>query len=68
MNLHEFLAKCTTEGEGKNDIARRLRSWLGAAKNTDVGLTTCKTIIEELVASKKLKMNTESLYLKGENA
>jgi hypothetical protein len=66
MNLHGFTSKCTGDGEGLNVISVRLERWL-ESQSEDVGLTTCKRIVSELVSRKKLK-KSNALYLKGENA
>lgn len=69
-NLHEFCAGCKPEGEGQNEISRRLM--LVLAKNKiDASLNTCKRIIQALVANEKLSKSVTDLavaYLKGPNA
>jgi hypothetical protein len=63
-NLHDFCAACKTEGEGKNEIATRIEVYLAKHRN-DVSTSTCKRIIEELVANGKLLKNEAGLYVKG---
>lgn len=68
-NLSGFLQGCTAEGEGLNQIAKRLEVWL--AKQTpakDISTPTAKRIIPLLVENGKLTKNEASLYLKGHNA
>lgn len=65
-NLHSFLVKCT-EGEGLNEISKRLESWLAGQKR-DVSRATCKRIIPLLVENGKISKNSEALYMKGPNA
>lgn len=68
MNSHDFLAACLPAGEGLNEIARRLESWL-AAKNVDVSEKTCKRVIPAMVEAQKLsKSPVTGLYSKGPNA
>lgn len=67
MNLHSFCANCKAEGEGLNQIAKRLESWL-AKEGEDISPTTCKRTIPLLVKNKKLLKGDDSLYRKGPNA
>lgn len=66
-NLHTFLAGCATDGEGKNEVAKRLEFCL-AQESKDASLSTCKRVIEALVANGKLKKTETSQYVKGPNA
>jgi hypothetical protein len=67
-NLYSFCAQCTAEGEGKNEIAKRLRSWLLIQDSPiDASIPTCKRTIERLVQNKKLSVNKEDKYVKGAN-
>ena len=69
MNTHDFIAGCTSDGEGKVKIAKRLESWL-AKRGEDLSTKTCQRIIEQLASNprNKLRKNDEGLYLKGPNA
>ena len=68
MNLHGFCQACKPEGEGLNEISKRLESWL-ATQKIDASISTCKRTIPDLVANGKLLKNPETaLYLKGEQA
>ena len=67
MNLYEFCAGCTTEGEGKKEIARRLESWL-ATQKMDVSIDTCRRAVMRLVETGKLTKTSASTYAKGPNA
>jgi hypothetical protein len=68
MNSHEFIAACLDAGEGRNEIASRLESWL-ATQNVDATQSTCRRAIIALVANQKLSKNPESgRYSKGPNA
>jgi hypothetical protein len=53
MNLHEFLSDSKPEGEGLNELAKRLESWL-SSQYVDATLSTCKRVIEELLHRQKL--------------
>ncbi len=64
MNLNSFFMKCKREGEGQNEIARRLESWL-AKEKYDVSPSTCKSVIKALVSNGKLIKNEESNYVIG---
>lgn len=66
-NLYSFCAACKPEGEGKNEIASRLEAWLASNKD-DLGLSTCKRIIQRLVTNGKLSKGSDSRYRKGPNA
>ena len=66
-NLHDFCAACKPEGEGLNDIARRLENHL--AKNRfDASKNTCKRAVVALVANAKLLKGEDGLYRKGSEA
>ena len=67
-NLHEFLAGCTSEGEGRNEIARRLETYL-SSRAIDASKGTCLRTVAALVANRKLdKSPTSGLFIKGPNA
>ena len=66
-NLAAFLAQCPSYGEGKNEIARRLREWLATNGPEDVGLSSCKKVITLCVANEKLSLRNER-YFRGPNA
>lgn len=67
MNLYSFCAACKPEGEGLNDVARRLSVWL-AKEKVDASLSTCKRAVGALVANEKLKKNELLMYVKGPQA
>lgn len=66
-NLHSFCAQCKPEGEGLNDIAKRLAQWL-AKEKIDASLSTCKRAIPALVANEKIAKTPDLLYVKGPQA
>jgi len=66
-NLHSFCAECKPEGEGLNEIAKRLERWL-AREKIDASLSTCKRAIPALVANAKLHKTDDSTYIKGPEA
>jgi hypothetical protein len=68
MNTHDFLAKCLPEGEGKNEIARRLESWLATTKRMDLCFSQCKAAVTLLVESGKLSKTSDLMFVKGPNA
>lgn len=49
MGLGPFIDACTADGEGKNEIARRLETFAAKGKK-DVSLRCCKDAIEVLVS------------------
>lgn len=65
--LADFLGATPSEGEGKNQIAKRLEAWL-AGRSRDESLSTCKRIVTELVAAGKLTKTPSGTYQKGPNA
>lgn len=67
-NLHAFLAGCKPEGEGKNEIASRLERYLSGVEHQDISISSCKKVIEYMVANQKLTKNEQSLYMKGPQA
>ena len=67
MNTHTFLQGCSKQGEGLNEIARRLESWL-AEQRIDLKLSQCKIAVPLLVGSGKLTKTVDLLYVKGPNA
>jgi len=67
MNLYEFCAACTAEGEGLREICRRLESWL-AKNRIDISGGTTRRVVAELIGNGKLLKNDVGLYLKGPNA
>lgn len=67
MNLYDFCAGCTAEGEGLREICRRLESWL-AKNRIDISGGTTRRAVAELIANGKLLKNDVGLYLKGPNA
>lgn len=67
MNLHSFCAACIPEGEGLNEISKRLEIWL-AHEKIDVSTKTCKRSIPALVANGKILKSDLGAYLKGPNA
>ena len=67
-NLHDFCGGCTAEGEGLNEVAKRLETCLAKASQ-DVSYGTCrKNIIPLLVANGKLEKGADGRYRKGKNA
>lgn len=68
MNLASFCMACTVEGEGLNEIARRLDVWLSQEHKEDIGLSTAKRIIAALISNSKLAKTTAGKYVKGSNA
>lgn len=67
-NLYSFCAACKPEGEGLNEISRRLCQWLAKEEKRDASLPTCKRAIAALVANQKLVKTAEFLYVKGPQA
>jgi hypothetical protein len=65
-NLYAFLSGCKAEGEGLNEISKRLEQHL-AKESRDVSLNTCKRIIPLLVTNGKLTKTSESKYVSGPN-
>jgi hypothetical protein len=69
MNLHEFLAGCIPSGEGRNQISKRLESWLLTSAHMDVSETTCREAVAACVANQKLHKDPGSgRYFKGPEA
>lgn len=66
-NLHDFISECIPDGEGINEISRRMESYL-AKQDIDVSPSTSKRIIRQLVQTKKIIKNENSIYFKGKNA
>lgn len=67
MNLYSFCVACKPEGEGLNEISKRLAQWL-AHEKIDASLPTCKRAIAALVANEKLGKTDTLLYIKGAQA
>jgi len=67
MNLHSFCAACNPEGEGLNEISKRLEMWL-AHEKIDASTNTCKRSISALVANGKILKSDLGSYLKGPSA
>lgn len=68
MNLHSFCSNCKPEGEGLNEISRRLAQWLAKEEKHDASLPTCKRSIAALVANQKLSKTADLTYVKGPQA
>ncbi len=66
-NLFSFCNACPPEPEGKNEIAKRLETWL-ATERIDASFSTCKRTIEALVANGKLTKTPNGSYVKGPQA
>jgi hypothetical protein len=66
-NLFSFCSACMPDGEGLNNIAKRLENWL-AKQDKDVSKNSCKRIIPMLVANGKLAKGDDGLYRKGAQA
>jgi hypothetical protein len=66
-NLHTFCSECPANGEGLNEISKRLESYLASVR-IDVSSKTCQRAVALLVANSKLTKSPAGLYLKGPQA
>ena len=64
-NLHGFLSGCSADGEGMNQIAKRLETWLAKERKQDISLRSCKDLVALLVENGKLTKNEDGKYIGG---
>ena len=70
-NLASFCLECKPEGEGMNQIAKRLMQWQSkhGTEYRVVSIATAKRAIEALTVNQKLAYDADSgLFKKGPNA
>lgn len=69
-NKASFLAACKPEGEGFNEIAKRLMAWSASNElgRIDLTMSTAKRAINALLENSELNKDASGRYTKGPNA